>query len=61
MVETTHPVCQNDLELEHKHDDNRKGNYRRIERRIGNKNKRHLHLGIRRRSRHRDEKNGERQ
>ena len=61
MMETTHPICHDDTENRPKHDDNGQGNYRRVQRRTGDKNERHFHLSSRRKSSNRNDENGERQ
>ena len=61
MVDTLYPVCQDDTENRSKHDDNRQGNYRRAQRRTGDKNKRHFYLDFRRRTNTRNDENGESQ
>ena len=61
MVATIHTVCQNDTENRSKQDDNRQRDHRRVQRRTGNKNKRHFYLGSGRRSSNRTDMNGERQ
>ena len=47
MVKTSHPRSQDDTENRFKHDDNGQGNHRTIQRRTGDKDKRHFYLGLR--------------
>ena len=56
MVATIYTVCQNDAEDRFKQNDNGQRDYRRLQRRTGDKNKGYFYLGSGRRSGHRKTK-----
>ena len=60
MIETTHTICQDDTENRSQHEDNGQRNYRKLQRRTGDENKRQFYLDSRRRGSNRNDENGER-
>ena len=44
MVETIHTICQDDTENRSQHNDNGQRNYRRIQRRTGDENKKGIFI-----------------